>query len=386
MSRASTIYSLSSAGVGSVRVDRSGRGTILGAAIMSPGEARGHGFSIDEVSLSQVVGLGEGIQGRWTHPSPFSDGLGSFLGRWRRVRLEGGKAVGDFEFSEAAHQYHPQGLTVSAAEWLMARAEQDPDVLGVSIVAELDVESLGEETALRHVARIRSLSAADFVADPAANESLFQTGGQMTRVKLQEPEAEDEEAEEAPVEEAAPEEVEAEEAPAEEEPEPEPEAEEEPEEESLSDKVSALEDRIAALEGQLSEAEEANASLRSEVDVYRLAAASAKQARQVEFLSYLGERSASLQSPIPAKDIALVEARFSAGDDEGARAIGEAFLARSAALAATKGAGALRDLGPTKLDAQRETTQQTARYLREGGLTVELSEDGTRITKQRRTR
>ena len=392
----SIIYALSLPSVGSVRVDRSGRGIIRGAALASSGEARGHGFALDEVSLSQVEELGEGIQGRWTHPTPFSDGLGSFLGRWKNVRRVGAKTLGDFHFSEAAHQYHPPGLKVSAAQWLMDRAEQDPDVLGVSIVAELDVEQVGEESALRRVARIQSLSAADFVSDPAANEALFSSqGAKMPRREKLAEEEEEKPEEEAPAEEAPADELEEEateeEAPAEPEAEAEPGAEEEAPDESLSDKVSALEDRIAVLEAQLEqaeketeEAEKAGDALRSELETYRLAALQAKESQRTEFLEVLAASSAALNQPISARDLALVESRFSAGDDEGARAIGEAFLARAQALSTAGGSGELRKLGPDKLDGKRATVEQTARYLRHGGLDFDLADDGTKIINKRR--
>jgi maltooligosyltrehalose synthase len=210
--------------------------------------------------------------------------------------------------------------------------------------------------------------------------------------KHYEDEKEPELMEEAPEEEQAPEpEAVEEEAPAEPKAEAEPEAEEEAPEESLSDKVSALEDRIAVLEAQLEqaekdteEAEKAGDALRSELETYRLAALQAKKSQRTEFLEVLAASSAALNQPISARDLALVESRFSAGDDEGARAIGEAFLARAQALSTASGSGELRKLGPDKLDGKRATVEQTARYLRHGGLDFDLAEDGTRIINKRR--
>ena len=161
------------------RVDRKGDGAILGASIITKGEALGHGFWIDEVTLDQVAKLAEGAAGRWTHGDMCADGLGSHLGRWKNVRREGDSVLGDFHFSPLAKNVKPEGLAVDAPTYLMDAAEKEPDVVGVSTV--LDIERFDEsevdedsDEEPKRLARPSKVPRADYVADPAANpDGLF---------------------------------------------------------------------------------------------------------------------------------------------------------------------------------------------------------------------
>lgn len=150
------------------RVDRDGHGRINGLSIATKGEALGHGFSLDDVSIDQVVDLARKAKGRWTHGNLCADGLGKHLGRIDpvTVRRDGDHAVGDFLFSRQAHQFKPDGLTVSAAEFLMDAAENEPDTLGMSIVFEGELVEAEDGSS---VARMTAVPRVDFVADPAAN-------------------------------------------------------------------------------------------------------------------------------------------------------------------------------------------------------------------------
>lgn len=189
---------------GAPAVDRENR-VIRGAALVTRGEALGHGFWIDREFLDQTVkagrGTGPGIKARFTHPGMCSDGMGKYLGRWRNVSRDGDVARGDLHLAESASR-SPDG---DLAGYVMDLAEEDPAAFGASIVFGHDWEAeqafLGEHTTfdeqekravfrspdednadnLRH-ARLSDLRAADVVDEPAANPAgLFSRGAELAR-------------------------------------------------------------------------------------------------------------------------------------------------------------------------------------------------------------
>ena len=163
------------------RVDREGYGRINGLSIATLGEARGHEFELDRISLEQIARTVPGAKGRWTHGHLCEDGLGKHLGRIdpASVRLQGDHVLGDFVFSARAHDFQPDGLTVSAAEYLMRMAEDEPDTIGLSIVFRGESEEIEDG---RMAARVEATPRVDFVADPAANPlGLFAgTGSELS--------------------------------------------------------------------------------------------------------------------------------------------------------------------------------------------------------------
>jgi len=170
-------------------------GLIRGAAIVTRGEALGHGYWLDGDFLQQtaeaVNGSAAGAKARFTHPSLSGDGLGSFLGRVKNATIDGDVVRGDLHFSEMAHET-PDG---DLAGYVMGLAKADPEVFGVSISYMPDYGAqdkhranheheegkfrspdAGNEDNLPH-ARLFELRAADVVDDPAANpDGLFQRG------------------------------------------------------------------------------------------------------------------------------------------------------------------------------------------------------------------
>lgn len=162
------------------RVDREGgehgAGVIRGLSLATKGDALGHGFELDDESIDQIAQLANGAKGRWTHGNLCADGLGTHLGRWRDVRREGDKALGDFHFSKLASKVKPEGLDSDAPSYLMDLAENEPDVAGVSVVidyelAELkrDADDESDDAEKYMAARVTKVPRADYVADPAAN-------------------------------------------------------------------------------------------------------------------------------------------------------------------------------------------------------------------------
>jgi hypothetical protein len=176
---------------------RWGCGIIRGVSLCTRGEALGHWVWLDQTFIEQVYeGLekaGErGLKGRFTHPDMSADGLGHYLGRYDNGSLsdDGSQVFADFHFAPSAHET-PDG---DLAEYLMQRADEDPESFGLSIVFEHDeqaesefvkanrveVEKDGEtekrwrspdadnKRNLRH-ARLKILYACDAVDEPAAN-------------------------------------------------------------------------------------------------------------------------------------------------------------------------------------------------------------------------
>lgn len=179
------------------RVDRTGgdygAGVIYGVSFVSEGEALGHRMWLDTAFVASVneeinASGQRGKKMRFTHPSLSGDGMGSFLGRGKNSRIEGGKAVADLHFSKSSHKT-PDG---DLATYVMDMAEEDPDAFGVSIVFSSDLGAEDRFVATnsdedgnfrspdkrnsknyRH-ARLARLHAADVVDDPAANpDGLF---------------------------------------------------------------------------------------------------------------------------------------------------------------------------------------------------------------------
>lgn len=190
-------------------VDRTGgdnkAGIIWQAAVITRGEALGHFAWIDSLMLGQVRDAinasRSGIKARFTHPDMSSDGLGSFLGRFKNAKLDGDVVRADLHVAESAHDT-PDG---DLAGYVMQLAEEDAEAFGTSIVFTRDreAEDLFEEEhtetveweepdgrkkqrrvfrspdpdnkeQLHHV-RLLELLAVDAVDEPAANPGgLFQ--------------------------------------------------------------------------------------------------------------------------------------------------------------------------------------------------------------------
>lgn len=188
---------------GELQVDPTGgdrkMGLIRGASLIARGEALGHRSWIDAETLNQVSRFGnlssKGIKVRFTHPSLSGDGLGTFLGRAKNLRVAEEKVVGDIHFSPTSRET-PDG---DLGKYVMQLAADDPGSFGMSIVFEHDRKSEREfandhqqvdgdgdsrfvspdednEKNYRHV-RLSALFAVDFVDEPAANpEGLFHAG------------------------------------------------------------------------------------------------------------------------------------------------------------------------------------------------------------------
>lgn len=166
------------------RVDRV-RNVISGVSVIQVGplnEGDSRPWFIDATTAKQVVSMGnaspKGLKARWTHPGMSSDGLGTFLGRWKKFRLsdDGSTVLADLHVSRLAMKGED-----SRGEYVLDMAEQEPDAFGVSIYPvanRSEMESLETEDGLQPM-RIRKLVAADVVDEPAATRGGF-FGGQLS--------------------------------------------------------------------------------------------------------------------------------------------------------------------------------------------------------------
>jgi len=118
-------------------VDRE-NGIIHGLAIVTMGEARGHGVHLDEEFVDETVKnvnkQKSGIKSRFGHPNMSSSAVGTYLGQvknaWKDTSGKFPVARGDLHLSESSKKA-PQG---DLWEYVMSMAEEDPEAFGTSIV------------------------------------------------------------------------------------------------------------------------------------------------------------------------------------------------------------------------------------------------------------
>lgn len=118
-----------------------GAGLIRGVAVMTRGDALGHGMFIDAVAIQQTAdlinGRKGGVKSRFTHPSLSGDGMGKQLGRVRNASVAGDIVRGDLHFTKTSHKT-PSG---DLADQVMSQAEETPEDFGNSIAFEHDIEA-----------------------------------------------------------------------------------------------------------------------------------------------------------------------------------------------------------------------------------------------------
>lgn len=153
------------------RVDRE-QGRIIGAAVATGGEAKGHGVWVDETTLEQVAALGNaaasGVKMRWGHPLPFDTSPGSYVGKAYNFRVEGQKCLCDIQLSTV------KNLKGDTYNYTLDLAESAPDSFGLSMAFGYAPRK-GKKGKFNgfQLVDITSLDAIDFVDTPAANAGLF---------------------------------------------------------------------------------------------------------------------------------------------------------------------------------------------------------------------
>tara|TARA_R100001244_G_C5165063_1_gene131353 strand:+ start:381 stop:1517 length:1137 start_codon:yes stop_codon:yes gene_type:complete len=156
--------------------------------IQADREALGHELFIDMSFIRSVVKQGKatgdvGLKARNDHPSACFSSMGSQIGRFKNFRTVENKAVADLHLAPFAFESNPQG---NIGEFLMDVAENDPDIMGNSIVFTMseakeftpgendDPEAL--EFQFPH-ARLEKLHGCDVVDQGAATDGMFSVFG-----------------------------------------------------------------------------------------------------------------------------------------------------------------------------------------------------------------
>lgn len=153
--------------------------TLFGVQVAMLGEAKGHGFELDDATLDKIVELGNanpnGIKVRFGHPSMCSPALGTFLGVRKNFRRDGEYVRADLHMSKAADH--------EKAEHVLKMAEFEPAHIGNSVVINAELERRldadgnpmkdadGEE--LMPIVRPYELLAVDVVDEPASGNGMF---------------------------------------------------------------------------------------------------------------------------------------------------------------------------------------------------------------------
>jgi hypothetical protein len=163
-----------------VRVDRKAN-VIFGASLMQVGDlndAEVRPWTVDAKTLDQALSLStrspNGLKARFTHPNMSTDGMGSYLGRWKNLRIDGNTLRGDLHIADAAFT-SPQG---DLGNYVMDLAESDPESFGVSLATKLDQADLQQFSSANDAKpkaergmwpmRFAAIKAGDVVDDPAA--------------------------------------------------------------------------------------------------------------------------------------------------------------------------------------------------------------------------
>jgi hypothetical protein len=162
-----------------VRVDRAAR-VVFGCSLMEVGDLNSgdsRPWTVSDATLQQALQMAgrgnNGLKARFTHPNMSSDGMGSYLGRWRNLRIDNGKLRADLHIADAAFS-SPQG---DLGTYVMEMAENEPDMFGVSLATELDMESLATfdimkernpDSSRRWEMSFTGIRAGDVVDEPAA--------------------------------------------------------------------------------------------------------------------------------------------------------------------------------------------------------------------------
>jgi hypothetical protein len=145
------------------------------AGDLNTGDSRN--WTVTPDTLQQVYQFAargnNGLKARFTHPNMSSDGMGSYLGRWKNFKLDGGTLRADLHIADAAFN-SPQG---DLGTYIMEMAESESDMFGVSLSTDLDIDDLSQfellaeesgDVTTRWPMKFTGLRAGDVVDEPAA--------------------------------------------------------------------------------------------------------------------------------------------------------------------------------------------------------------------------
>jgi hypothetical protein len=144
------------------RID-SNLGVIYGCAVITMGEAKGHGLQVDATTLEQVRSCAAAYSGGLKVKLNHGSGAGDILGTLRGLRIEGRSLRGDLHLLK----------TSPHRAYVLEIAETAPQSFGLSI----SFSGVSEQRGAVRFARCAEIYSADLVDEPAANPSgLFAAG------------------------------------------------------------------------------------------------------------------------------------------------------------------------------------------------------------------
>jgi hypothetical protein len=112
-------------------------GIIRRVVLASVGEAKGHGVSLEQEFIDDLVKYGQrnfsktGLKARFGHPSMSNETMGTQLGYFKNFEVDGENAVADLHLLDAANESptHP-----GMKNWVLKMAAEKPDHIMSSIV------------------------------------------------------------------------------------------------------------------------------------------------------------------------------------------------------------------------------------------------------------
>jgi hypothetical protein len=147
------------------------KGIIYGVSVITLGEAKGHGMSVDYKTLDQILQVARthknGLKVKFglDHEAGVADTNGTL----KNFRLDGTCVRADLHLFKSD--------TRNAK--LLEMAADIPDEFGISLSFSGEHETLGYEKKVR----CSEIYSADIVSDPAANKSLFSANNSNTNMK-----------------------------------------------------------------------------------------------------------------------------------------------------------------------------------------------------------
>lgn len=117
------------------------------------------------------------IKARFGHPNMCATSLGSYIGRFKNFKIENNAIYGDLHLDEISKVTQVEGRGISMFDYIIAMAQNNPDVFGNSIcIIANSIEEQYEENgeivqATGH--KLIQWTSSDLVDDPAATNSLF---------------------------------------------------------------------------------------------------------------------------------------------------------------------------------------------------------------------
>ncbi len=155
----------------SVSFINEGSGILQKVVVARAGRVKSYNEEIDEVTLSQIVSLGnakpKGIKARFGHPNMCTSAFGTYIGRFKNFMAEGDKVTADL-YLDPICRTSPSG---NLYDYILTMAAKNPDMFGASM-AFIPAPPVTGQSEFPLV-RIEELLATDLVDDPAATDSLF---------------------------------------------------------------------------------------------------------------------------------------------------------------------------------------------------------------------